>query len=489
MAIDFTTLPDLSDERLGATVVGRNDEYFALADNLLKPETPVWVPDRFTKRGKWMDGWETRRRRTPGVDWCIVRLGAPGIVSGIVVDTAHFTGNYPKECWLEGCAAEGYLSAEELTAEPWLPLGPRTSLSGDHKHLITVSQPPTRITHVRLTISPDGGIARLRVHGEPVPDPRQIAGMPLDLAGLEHGGVVVDCSDMYFSNRHNLNQPTVPASMADGWETRRRRGPGHDWAVVRLAGEGVVRIAEVDTRFFKGNAPASLSLDGRNTSRDDVDYRVVLPETRLRPHVRHRFRVPEHEPVSHIRLNIHPDGGVGRLRLWGSLSAAGAEAVGMRWFDSLPAQRALDELRELCGSARWAALMAQRRPFGSLASLRETAAACWAALDRDDRLEAFAQHPRIGERRGERATAWSRDEQAASATATGDVVQALADGNRDYEHRFGHTFLICATGLSADEILQSLRSRLDNDPEDEFHIASDEQAKITDLRLEKLMRP
>jgi len=147
--MDFTTLPDLCDERLGAAVVGRNDEYFALADNLLKPEAPIWVADKFTKRGKWMDGWETRRRRSPGVDWCIVRLGAPGIVRGIVVDTAHFTGNFPKECWLDGCASDGYPSAEELADAPWMPLGAKTGLSGDHKHLINVNQ-PARITHVRL---------------------------------------------------------------------------------------------------------------------------------------------------------------------------------------------------------------------------------------------------------------------------------------------------------------------------------------------------
>jgi allantoicase len=276
--MDFTTLPDLCDERLGAAVVGRNDEYFALADNLLKPEAPIWVADKFTKRGKWMDGWETRRRRSPGVDWCIVRLGAPGIVRGIVVDTAHFTGNFPKECWLEGCANDGYPSAEELAGAEWMPLGAKTGLSGDHKHLINVNQ-PARITHVRLTIAPDGGIARLHVHGEPVPDPRDIWGMPLDLAALEHGGVVVDCSDMYFSHRHNLNQPTAPASMADGWETRRRRGPGNDWVVVRLAEEGVLRIAEVDTRFFKGNAPRSFSLDGAATatSRSCCPRRICDP--------------------------------------------------------------------------------------------------------------------------------------------------------------------------------------------------------------------
>jgi allantoicase len=484
MSIDFTTLPDLCDERLGAAVVGRNDEFFALADNLLKPEAPVFVADRFTKRGKWMDGWETRRRRSPGVDWCIIRLGAPGIVRGIVVDTAHFTGNFPKECWLEGCATDGYPSADELAEAKWMPLGAKTPLSGDHKHMINVSQ-PARITHVRLTISPDGGVARLHIHGEPVPDPRDIWGMPLDLAGLEHGGVVVDCSDMYFSHRHNLNQPTAPASMADGWETRRRRGPGNDWVVVRLAEEGVVRIAEIDTRFFKGNAPRSFSLEGRA----DADFHPILGETELRPHVRHRFRVPPHDPVTHVRLNIYPDGGVARLRLYGSLSARGAESLGLRWIDSLAPARAEEELSAVCGSHRWAHEMVASRPFSSIAALREAAARVWASLDRNDRLEAFAAHPRIGERTGRRAHAWSREEQSASAAADNDVVHALEQGNRDYEQRFGHVFLISASGLTAPEIVRALQGRLDNDPDTELDVASTEQAKIIDLRLTKLVNP
>ncbi|MGZ4633177.1 MAG: allantoicase [Actinomycetes bacterium] len=484
MAIDFTTLPDLCDERLGSAVVGRNDEYFALADNLLRPEPPVFVADRFTKRGKWMDGWETRRRRTPGVDWCIVRLGAPGVVRGIVVDTAHFTGNFPQVCWLEGCSTDGYPSAEELADAEWLPLGPRTQLTGDSKHLINVTN-PARITHVRLTISPDGGVARLHVHGEPLPDPRDIWGMPLDRGALEHGGVVVDCSDMYFSHRHNLNQPTAPASMADGWETRRRRGPGNDWVTVRLAEEGVVRIAEVDTRFFKGNAPRSFSLDGRRGGRS-AEFHPLLGETALRPHVRHRFRVPAHDPVTHVRLNIFPDGGVARLRLWGALSDQGAESLGLRWLDSLMPTHAETELLAVCGSRRWAQTMAGRRPFGSLAALRAAAAETWQSLGRDDQLEAFAAHPRIGERG---STDWTRAEQSASAAAEASVAQAIHDGNRDYEQRFGHVFLISATGLSGDDVLTALRARLGNDPDTEFALAAAEEQKITDLRLGKLVRP
>jgi allantoicase len=487
MAIDFTTLPVLSDERLGAAVVGRNDEFFALADNLLKAEAPIFVADRFTKRGKWMDGWETRRRRTPGVDWCIIRLGAAGLVRGIVVDTAHFTGNFPKECWLEGSSVEGYPSAEELADADWMPLGPKTSLSGDSKHLVNVTQ-PARITHVRLTISPDGGVARLRVHGEPVPDPRDVWGMPLDLAALEHGGVVTDCSDMYFSHRHNLNLPTSPTSMADGWETRRRRGPGNDWVVVRLVQEGVLRIAEVDTRYFKGNAPGSFSLEGRN----GTGWHPLLGDTGLRPHMRHRFRVPPHEPVTSVRLNIFPDGGVARLRLWGALSEQGSEALGLRWLDALPQQHAEQELLAVCGSTRWAREVAAGRAYPTMPALQEAASMVWRGLAREDWLEAFAAHPRLGERtdqQGRRAGPWARQEQAGTTGASSAVLADLEEGNRAYEARFGHVFLLCATGVEAPQMLAALRERLANDPEAELKVAAGEQEKITELRLRKLLTP
>jgi allantoicase len=489
MSIDFTTLPVLSDERLGAAVVGRNDEFFGLADNLLKAEAPIFVADRYTKRGKWMDGWETRRRRTPGVDWCIVRLGASGLVRGVVVDTSHFTGNFPKECWLEGCSAEGYPSADELADAHWMPLGPKTELTGDSKHLIRAAL-PARITHVRLTISPDGGVARLRVHGEPVPDPRDVWGMPLDLAAMEHGAVVTDCSDMYFSHRHNLNLPTSPQSMADGWETRRRRGPGHDWVVVRLVQEGVIRIAEVDTRFFKGNAPGSFSLEGRSDGSDGSGgsgWRLLLGDTSLQAHMRHRFRVPPHEPVTSVRLNIFPDGGVARLRLWGALSDLGAESLGLRWLDALPQEQAEQELRTVCGSAAWAHRLAAGRPYPSMAALREAASATWRDLSRDDWLEAFAAHPRLGERSG--PGPWTAQEQAGTAGARPEVLGALEEGNRAYEERFGHVFLLCATGTTADQMLAALQQRMGNDAETELRVAAAEQEKITELRLRKLLTP
>jgi allantoicase len=272
--------------------------------------------------------------------------------------------------------------------------------------------------------------------------------------------------------------------MADGWETRRRRGPGNDWVVVRLAQEGVVRIAEVDTRYFKGNAPGWFSLDGRSES---SSWRPLLGETALQAHMRHRFRVPSHDPVTSVRLNIYPDGGVARLRLWGALSGTGAEMLGLRWLDTLGPDQAEHELLAVCGSSAWARAVAAARPFGSMDELRESAASAWRGLSRDDWLEAFAAHPRLGERSV--GAGWAAQEQSGTAGAGSDVLAALQDGNRAYEERFGHVFLLCATGVDAEGMLAALRERMDNDPETELRVAAGEQEKITELRLRKLLTP
>jgi allantoicase len=312
----FVDLIDLASERLGAAVVAANDEFFAPKENLIKRAAPVWMEDQYTDRGKWMDGWETRRRREPGYDWCIVRLGAPGIVRGVDVDTTHFKGNYPEACAIDACALKGLPSFDELSGVAWQEILPRTTLHGDAHNLQRVDAAATA-THARLRIFPDGGVARLRVYGEVVADWDALRRRgDVDLAAAEHGGLVIACSDMFFGSRHNLIMPGEATHMGDGWETRRRRGPGHDWTVVRLGAAGAIRRIEVDTRHFKGNAPGACSLEG---STDGDTWRELLPRTPLQPHARQSFEgeVRAIGDVTHVRFNIFPDGGVARLRLYG----------------------------------------------------------------------------------------------------------------------------------------------------------------------------
>jgi allantoicase len=317
MTASFVDLVNLASERLGAAVVAANDEFFAPKENLIRQAPAVWREGEYTDRGKWMDGWETRRRRDAGDhDWCIVRLGARGIVRGVDVDTSFFTGNFPEACAIDACDVAGLPSVDALARGAWREIVPRSMLSGDSHNLIAV-EGAAPATYLRLRIFPDGGVARLRVHGEVVADWDRLRRQgDVDLAASEHGGVVVACSDMFFGSRHNLIMPGEATHMGDGWETRRRRGPGHDWTIVRLGAEGTIRRVEVDTRHFKGNAPGACSIDA---SRDEQEWKELLPRTPLYPDTRHRFE-EELKPigeVTHARLNIFPDGGIARLRLFG----------------------------------------------------------------------------------------------------------------------------------------------------------------------------
>jgi allantoicase len=331
---DWRLLPDLASRRLGGGAVAANDELFAAADNLVTAEPPGFRPATFGPKGQVYDGWETRRRREPGHDWAIVRLGASGVVRGVVVDTSYFTGNYPPEASVDGCRLDGYPGPDELAAADWRPLVPRSPLAGDTANAFPVDG-AGRCTHVRLSIYPDGGVARLRVHGEVVPDPTRFPDGWLDLAAVENGGLVVDCSDMFYGSPHQLIEPGLARTMGEGWETRRRRDGGNDWVRLRLAAPGVARLAELDTTHFKGNAPGAAALhgvDARTASPDDdAAWFPVLRRTPLRPDTRHRFVLDRVPPVTHVRLDAYPDGGMARLRLHGRLDSGVLDRLHAAW--------------------------------------------------------------------------------------------------------------------------------------------------------------
>ncbi|BCJ55590.1 putative allantoicase [Actinoplanes sp. NBRC 14428] len=300
-------------------MVFTNDEFFAAADHLVDPATPVFAPHTFGHKGQVYDGWETRRRREPGHDEAIIRLGAPGVVHGIDIDTAFFTGNYPPYASVDGCAFDGYPDALQLAHAPWVPLVPRSPLAGDSQNLFAVDS-RQRYTHIRLTIYPDGGVARLRVHGEVVPDPRLLPSV-FDVAAAEHGARIAGCSNMFYGHPQNMLNPGLARSMGDGWETARRRDDANDWVLVQLAAPAVIELAELDTSHFKGNAPGSATLRGIDTRTglldDPDDWFELLPQVRLSPDTRHRFPIPVVPVATHVRLDIFPDGGMARLHLYG----------------------------------------------------------------------------------------------------------------------------------------------------------------------------
>jgi len=331
-AFEFTKLPNLASERFGSAVIVANDEFFAPKEGLIKASAPEWREGVYNERGKWMDGWETRRRREPGYDWAILRLGLPGRVRGVVIDTSFFTGNYPERASIDACALEGVPSAEMLTGsdvEWWSLLAP-ANLRGNAANPFTIDSLDRRVTHLRLNIFPDGGVARLRVHGIVEPDERVFANQrEVDLAATESGGFVVSCSDMHYGNPQNMLQPGRSTHMGDGWETKRRRGPGHDWAIVRLARRGMVDRIELDTDHYKGNAPGQCMLEycdagsviDSRAEIPDAIWKPLVTETPLQPHARHSFADFSPTTATHVRLNILPDGGVARLRVFGRVAS------------------------------------------------------------------------------------------------------------------------------------------------------------------------
>ncbi|HEY5948853.1 MAG TPA: 2-oxo-4-hydroxy-4-carboxy-5-ureidoimidazoline decarboxylase, partial [Kofleriaceae bacterium] len=377
----------------------------------------------------------------------------------------------------------------------WIELVPRSPLQGDHQNLFAVAN-EQRFTHVRLAIYPDGGVARLRVHGEVVPDWSRLEG-PIDLAALEHGAVVETCSDMFFGSRNNLIKPGPSRSMADGWETRRKRGPGHEWAIIRLAAAGTIDQLEIDTSHFKGNAPALCTVHGLYTADREIEkleqadgWRRMLASP-LQPHTRHRFdrelrRVGD---VTHLLLSVLPCGGVARLRAWGRRALYAT--AGLDTLNTMSGADAAAAFKRCCGSTKWSAAMTLARPFEDIDALLRIGERTWWSLTVEDHLEAFAAHPKIGEAKTPATgdAAWSQREQQGATAASAQTLADLAEANRAYEAQLGFIFIVCASGRSADEMLHDLRARLSNSREVELRTAAEEQAKITRLRLSKLVDP
>uniref|UniRef100_A0A3P8TUE1 Allantoate amidinohydrolase n=1 Tax=Amphiprion percula TaxID=161767 RepID=A0A3P8TUE1_AMPPE len=379
---DFLQFNDLACETVGGKVIFATDEWFAPANNLLKREPPQFIASAFTDFGKWMDGWETRRKRISGHDWCIIQLGVPGLIHGFDVDTSFFTGNHSPHVSIQaGCldqlptftlegdrtgmaASDSQMAAvAKLGSEAWPELVSVSELQpgySDSCHNYFRVNFNRRVTHIRLNMYPDGGIARLRVYGVGQRDWSSVSTNQLvDLVALTNGGVCLGYSDAHFGHPRNMIGLGRAANMADGWETARRldrpkklkvdqqgilQVPGREWAVFRLGHPGLISSIEVDTNHFKGNFPDSCRIEACTLTPEEETqcirtrwnsgkWQVLLPPQKLRPHHIHHYSeaelMPSH-PVSHVRLIIAPDGGVSRLRLWGRLTPINAASVNQR---------------------------------------------------------------------------------------------------------------------------------------------------------------
>jgi allantoicase len=316
---------NLAQPRLGAEIVSCSDDFFAECSRMLKPEAPVFIDGKFDDNGKWMDGWETRRRRNGGYDNAIVKLGLAGEIKGIDIDTTHFTGNYPPAASLEAC----YSSSAADDSSDWTTLIPSTSLKGNNHHYFAIENNAC-FTHVRLNIYPDGGVARLRVHGRVVSDISALDKTAVhDLAAVELGARAIAWNDAHFGAAANLLNPGRGVNMGDGWETRRRREPGNDWCIIELGHPGKVEQVILDTAFFKGNYPDRCSLQAALVGAGTADsivtqsqfWQELLPPQKMSMDKVHEFSeaVQDLGPVSHVRINVFPDGGLSRVRLFGKI--------------------------------------------------------------------------------------------------------------------------------------------------------------------------
>ncbi len=500
---EFKDLVDLSADALGGFVLFATDDYFAEKENLLRPHAAEWVEGKYTDKGKWMDGWESQRKREPGHDFAIVRLGVPGSLNGVLVDTTHFKGNAPQEIALEGIvASQTATPAQLLASEAWFPLLPRVSVKPDFQNVLPLKTPSARVTHVRFHIFPDGGVARLRLYGVALPEPRAFWRVgSIDLAAVENGGTVVEVSNAFFGPASNLLLPGRGVNMGDGWETKRRRTPGSDWAVIRLARRGLIDRIELDTHFFKGNAPQATLIEAvdeeaigaeavKGLLRAPKGWQTLVGRTPLVQHRRHQLEPSRTMPVTHVRIHIYPHGGVNRLRLIGVALNTPFEREALNRLNELNEAQVRSLMLSFCGSPQFVELMMHHKPFTSVRELFAAAEDTWWSLDVKHWLEAFAAHPRIGDKKkAKKQTAksakWSSVEQKAVAVASREVTRKLAELNAEYFRKFGFIFIVFASGKPADEMLALLADRLHNPKYVELENAAVEQAKITRLRIEK----
>lgn len=325
---EFTKLTDLAAERLGGKVLYATDDFFAEKENLVKPGRGIFIADKYTDRGKWMDGWESRRKRVPGHDWCVVQLATTGKIKGFDIDTNFFLGNHPPFASIEAALIEDASSIEDWEKILWEEALPKSPLDAGSQNFFECNSDKI-YSHVRLHIYPDGGVARLKVYGEVYKDWNDVdEDEEIDLAAAINGGKAIACNDMFFSSMNNLIMPGRGVNMGDGWETKRNRTPGNrDWVILKLAHSGIIKRIVVDTHHFKGNYPDRCSIEacfieeGQSVIDDTIKWITILPGQKLSADAKHKFKkeILFHQKISHVRLNIFPDGGVSRLRLYGKI--------------------------------------------------------------------------------------------------------------------------------------------------------------------------
>ena len=316
-------LIDLAQSRLGSKIVYKTDEFFASAKRIINPWPPIFKEGVFDKHGKWMDGWETRRKRTKGHDFLILKLGKPGFINKVDIDTSYFSGNHPKYISLEACSISGKLPNKKTN---WKTIIKKSPTKANSHHLFNIKN-KNFFTHVKLNIFPDGGVARLRVYGSMKVKKKLSKGIQ-NLTSIINGSVPIACNNEHFGRAENILAPGVGKNMGDGWETRRSRGKNFDWIIIKCSTAGKIDRIQIDTHHFKGNYPDKCSiqatyidnkLSSKNIVKKSKRWKLLLNKTKLYAHKKHNFKnkIMRNKKINYIRINIFPDGGISRVRIFG----------------------------------------------------------------------------------------------------------------------------------------------------------------------------
>ena len=314
---------NLASPKLGTKVMSFSDDFFGKVSRMLNDKAPQFIEDKYDNHGKWMDGWESKRRRDGGHDWAIIKLGSPGKVYEIEIDTSFFTGNYPPFASIQGL----YSEKKPDHNDDWKIILKKQKLQGDKVHNFKVNS--TKVNYIRFQIFPDGGIARLRLFGHVEIELEKFKNKKIELSSLNLGGKIIAYNNAHYGDVSALLTSGRGKTMGDGWETRRRREPGNDWIIIKLAKSGIIEEIEIDTAHFKGNFPDKASISAAffdekekvsSIIKQNKNWKEILPPTKLKADKIHRFKkIIRSDEVNYVKLNIFPDGGVSRFRVFGKL--------------------------------------------------------------------------------------------------------------------------------------------------------------------------
>jgi len=314
---------NLAEPRLGSKVIFKTDDFFASANRIINPNPPIFKEGVFDKHGKWMDGWETRRRRKKGHDYLILKLGKPGKIHKVDIDTSYFNGNQPSKVSLEACFDKKKTPNKN---SKWVKILNKKSTKPNSHHFFNIKN-KSIFTHIKLNIYPDGGVARIRIYGN-MKINKQFGKKVINLTSVLNGASPIACNNEHFGRAENILAPGIGKNMGDGWETRRSRGKNFDWLILKCATAGNINKIQIDTHYFKGNYPDKCSIQAaylndkispQNIVNKSKNWKLLLNKVKLHAHKKHNFKnmTMKNKKINYIKINIFPDGGISRIRAFG----------------------------------------------------------------------------------------------------------------------------------------------------------------------------